>query len=57
MLEGMVGWRRRSQPWEAGAGGTDDMVWFGWLEEEDKRKKKHDKCWMSIQRLVGRIVC
>ena len=31
-----VGRRRRSQPWEAGAGGADGVVWFGRLEE-DKR--------------------
>ena len=28
---------RHNQPWEAGAGGADGVVWFGWLEEEDKR--------------------
>ena len=33
----MVGRRRRSQPWEAGAGGADGVVRFGRLEEEDKR--------------------
>ena len=32
-----VGRRRHSQPWEVGAGGADGVVWFGWLEEEDKR--------------------
>ena len=32
-----VGWRRRSQPWEAGGGGADGVVWFGRLEEEDQR--------------------
>ena len=32
-----VGLRRRSQPWEAGAGGADGVVWFGRLEEEDQR--------------------
>jgi hypothetical protein len=37
MFEGTVGRQRRSQPWEAGAGGTDGVVWFGRLEEEDKR--------------------
>ena len=37
MLEGTVGRRRRNRMWEAGAGGTDGVVWFGWLEEEDKR--------------------
>ena len=57
MLEGTVGRRRCSQPWEAGAGGADGVVWFGRLEEEeDKRLKIHDRCWMSM-RLVGRIVC
>ena len=57
MLEGTVGRRRHNQPWEEGAGGTDGVVWFGRLEEEDKRYKMHDRCWMTIQRLVGRIVC
>ena len=37
MWEGMVRRRRCGQPWEAGAGGTDGVVWFGRLEEEDKR--------------------
>ena len=32
-----VGRRRRSQPWDAGAGGADGVVRFGRLEEEDKR--------------------
>ena len=32
-----IGRRRHSQPWEMGAGGTDEVVWFGRLEEEDKR--------------------
>ena len=36
MFEGTVGRRRHSQPWEAGVGGTDGVVWFGRLEEEDK---------------------
>ena len=57
MLEGTVGQQRRSQPWEAGAGRADGVVWFGRLEEEDQRLKIHDRCWMSIQWLVGRIVC
>ena len=34
----MVGRRRHGQPWEAGPGGADGVVWFGRLEEkEDKR--------------------
>ena len=33
-----VGRRRRSQPWEAGAGGADRVVWFGWLEEEEDKR-------------------
>ena len=33
----MVGRRRRSQPWEAGAGRDNGVVWFRRLEEEDKR--------------------
>lgn len=37
MLEGTVGRRRRSQPWEAGAGRADGVVCFGRLEEEDLR--------------------
>ena len=32
-----VGRRRRSQQWDAGAGGADGVVRFGRLEEEDKR--------------------
>ena len=32
-----VGQRRRSQPWDAGAGGADGVVRLGRLEEEDKR--------------------
>ena len=34
----MVGQRRRSQPWEAGAGGADGVVWFGRLEEEEDKR-------------------
>ena len=37
MLEGTVGWQRRNQPWEAGAGGADGVVWFGRLEEEEDK--------------------
>ena len=33
-----VGRRRRSQPWEAGAGGADGVVWFGRLEEEEDKR-------------------
>ena len=33
-----VGWRRHSQPWEAGAGGADGVVWFGRLEEEEDKR-------------------
>ena len=33
----MVGRQRRSQPWDAGAGGANGVVQFGRLEEEDKR--------------------
>ena len=31
-----VGRRRRNHPWEAGAGGADGVVMFGWLEEETR---------------------
>ena len=34
----MVGRRRCSQPWEAGAGGADGVVWFGRLEEEEDKR-------------------
>ena len=37
-MEGTVGRRRRSQPWEAGAGVADGVVWFGWLEEEEDKR-------------------
>ena len=33
-----VGRRRRSQPWEAGVGGADGVVWFGRLEEEEDKR-------------------
>ena len=38
MLEGMVGRWRSSQPWEAGGGGADGMIWFGRLEEEEDKR-------------------
>ena len=33
-----VGRRRHSQPWEAGAGRADGVVWFGRLEEEEDKR-------------------
>ena len=33
-----VGRRRRSQPWEAGAGRADVVVWFRRLEEEEDKR-------------------
>lgn len=33
-----VGPGRCSQPWEAGAGGADGVVWFGRLEEEEDKR-------------------
>ena len=33
-----VGRRTRSQPWEAGVGGSDRVVWFGRLEEEEDKR-------------------
>ena len=30
--------RRRRNPWEAGAGGADGVVWFGRLEEEEDKR-------------------
>ena len=29
---------RRSQPWEAGVGRADGVVWFGRLEEEEDKR-------------------
>ena len=42
--------QQHSQPWEAGAGGADGVVWFGRLEQEDQRLKKHYGRWMDIVR-------
>ena len=33
-----VGRSRRNQPWQAGAGGADGVVWFGRLEEEEDKR-------------------
>ena len=50
MLEVTIGRRRCRQLWEVEAGGTDGVVWFGRLEEEDQRLKKHYGRWMDIVR-------
>ena len=33
-----VGRWRCNQPWEAGVGEADGVVWFGWLEEEEDKR-------------------
>ena len=40
---------QHNRPREAGAGGPAALLW--WLEQEDQRLKKHDGCWIDIQRL------
>ena len=44
-----VGWRRHSQPWEAGAGGADGVIWFGRLEEEEEEGTKGKKKEMTLR--------
>ena len=39
-----------SQPAMGGRSTRHDRRWFGWLEQEDQRLKKHDGRWMDIVR-------
>ena len=56
-LEGTYGREAEAQPAMGGGSRRSRRCWFGFGGWRKKRLKKHDRCWMSIQRLVGRIVC
>ena len=49
-----VGWGGEAcvaaEPATGGRSRRDDQRWFGRLEQEDQRLKKHDSCWMDIVR-------
>ena len=51
MLEGTLGRQRRSQPWEAGAGATDGVIWAAGgrrPEIEDTRQM------LDVNQMAGR---
>ena len=41
-----------AQPATGGRSRRHDWRWFGRLEQEDQRLKKHYGCWMDIVRLL-----
>ena len=50
---GVVGGDEASAASQLATGGRctrHDRCWFGWLEQEDQRLKKHDGRWMDIRR-------
>ena len=47
---GVVGGVEASAAAQSAAGGKSTR-WFGRLEQEDQRLKKHNGCWIDIQRL------
>ena len=46
-----------SQPTTGGRSTRHDRRWFGQLEQEDQRLKKHYGCWMDIVRSVELESC
>ena len=46
-----------SQPATGGRSTRQDRRWFGWLEQEDQRLKKHYGCWMDIIRSLELESC